>query len=158
MDSGDLRAFIAARAITAEIIHLAGHTPTVEVAAQALGVSVQQVAKSILFLAGEAPVLVIANGPNRLDYKRLADLLGLSRKRVRMANAAEVLDIAGFVVGSMPPFGHKTPLRTLLDLRLFEQPEVYAGGGDLNAMLRVAPREIARVTGGSQVDLSQAPG
>ena len=157
MDSSDLREFIAARAITAEIIHLADHTPTVEVAAQALGVPVLQVAKSILFLAGEAPVLVIANGPSRVDFKRLADQLGLPRKRVRMANAAEVLAIAGFVVGSMPPFGHKNPLRTLLDLRLFDQPEVYAGGGDLNAMLRIEPRELARVTGGRQVDVTQAP-
>jgi prolyl-tRNA editing enzyme YbaK/EbsC (Cys-tRNA(Pro) deacylase) len=156
MDSNDLRAFMRAGAITAELIHLEAHTPTVEDAARALGVPAAQVAKSILFLAGDAPVLVIAAGVSRIDYRRLADQLGLSRKKLRMATPEEVLTLAGFVVGAMPPFGHKLPLRTLLDARLFDQAEVYAGGGDLNAMLRVAPPEIARVTGGSRVDVSLA--
>lgn len=155
MNSSDLAAFIAAHTITAEIIQMSEHTPTVEVAAQMLGVSVDRVAKSILFLADGSPLLVIANGLARIDYKRLADYLTLSRKKVRMAQADEVLDIAGFVVGSMPPFGHKTKLRTLLADRLFEQPEVFAGGGDLNAMLRVTPQEIERVTGGVKVIVTQ---
>src|SRR5260221_227071 len=76
MDSSDLRAFLAAHAITAELIHLPEHTPTVEIAAQALGVVVDQVAKSTLFRADGAPVLVIANGISRIDYRRLAEYLG----------------------------------------------------------------------------------
>ncbi len=156
MDSSDLRAFLTAHTITAELIHLSEHTPTVEIAAQALGVAVDQVAKSILFQADGAPILVIANGTHRIDYRRLAECLNLSRKKLRIANADEVLDIAGFIVGSMPPFGHKTALRTLLDTRLFDQPEVYAGGGDINAMLRIAPVEIERVTHGERVAVTQS--
>lgn len=155
MTSSDLEAFIAARNITAEIIRLGAHTPTVEMAAQALGVQVEQVGKSILFIADEKPVLVIASGTNRIDYKRLAEYLGLSRKRLRIANAEEVESIAGFVVGSMPPFGHKTPLRTLMDARTFEQSTFYAGGGDIDAMLRVAPGEIQRVAQAEKVEVSQ---
>jgi prolyl-tRNA editing enzyme YbaK/EbsC (Cys-tRNA(Pro) deacylase) len=154
MDSADLAAFIAANGITAEIIRLPDHTPTVEVAAQALGVRIEQVVKSILFLAEGSPVLVIANGTNRIDYRRLGDYLNLSRKRIKMADADQVLDIAGYIVGSMPPFGHKTRLRTLIDARMFEQPEVFAGGGDINAILRVAADEIMRVTGGERVEVS----
>lgn len=158
MDSGDLRAYIDAGHIAAELIHLETHTLTVEAAALALGVPAAQVAKSILFLADGVPLLVIAAGAGRIDYRRLAGLLGLSRKKLRMATADEVLDLAGFVVGSMPPFGHKLPLRTLLDESLFAHEAVYAGGGDINAMLRVAPAELTRVTGGSRVDVCQAPG
>jgi Cys-tRNA(Pro) deacylase len=156
MDSTDLAAFITANAITAEIIHMDEHTLTVEAAAQALGVPADQIVKSILFVTEDSPLLVIANGLNKIDYKRLAEYLNLSRKKVRMAQAEEVLEIAGFIVGSMPPFGHKIKLRTLLDARLFEQSEVYAGGGDINAMLRVSPQEIERVTGGVKVEVANS--
>lgn len=155
MDSADLAVFIRDRAIAAEIVHLEQHTPTVEVAAQALGVAVDQIAKSILFLADETPLLVVANGLHRIDYKRLAEYFNLSRKKLRIASPEEVLNIAGFIVGSMPPFGHKTALRTLLDARLFEQAEVYAGGGDIDALLRVKPTEIERVTVGVRLAVTQ---
>jgi len=154
MDSSDLSKFISAHSIAAEIIHMPEHTLTVEAAAQALKVHADQIVKSILFVADNAPVLVIANGLNRIDYKRLGEYLNLSRKKIRMAQAAEVLEISGFIVGSMPPFGHKTKLRTLLDPRLFEQAEVYAGGGDINAMLRVTPSEILRVANGERVEVT----
>jgi Cys-tRNA(Pro) deacylase len=156
VNSSDLAAFIAANGITAEIILLPDHTPTVEVAAQALGVRIEQVAKSILFLAEGSPVLVIANGTNRIDYRRLGDYLNLSRKRIKMADADQVLNFAGYIVGSMPPFGHKSKLRTLIDARMFEQPEVYAGGGDINAMLRVTADEIMRVTSGERAEVSDS--
>jgi prolyl-tRNA editing enzyme YbaK/EbsC (Cys-tRNA(Pro) deacylase) len=156
MTSTDLAAFIAAHNITAQIIHMAEHTPTVESAAAALGVGVEQIGKSILFVADETPVLVVASGTNRIDYKRLAEYLGLSRRRIRIANPEEVESIAGFVVGSMPPFGHKTPLRTLMDARAFAQSEFYAGGGDINAMLRVSPDEILRVSNAEKVEVTQS--
>jgi prolyl-tRNA editing enzyme YbaK/EbsC (Cys-tRNA(Pro) deacylase) len=156
MTSSDLAAFIAANNITAEIIRLGAHTPTVEAAAQVLGVQVEQVGKSILFMADDKPVLVIASGINRIDYKRLADYLGLSRRRIRIANPEEVETIAGFVVGSMPPFGHKTKLRTLMDARTFEQSLFYAGGGDIDAMLRVAPSEIERVAQAEKVEVTNS--
>jgi prolyl-tRNA editing enzyme YbaK/EbsC (Cys-tRNA(Pro) deacylase) len=156
MTSSDLAAFIAAHNITAEIIHMAEHTPTVESAAIALGVDVGQIGKSILFVADDTPVLVVASGTNRIDYKRLAEYLGLSRRRIRIANPEEVESIAGYVVGSMPPFGHKTPLHTLMDTRAFAQSEFYAGGGDINAMLRVSPDEIQRVSNAERVEVTQS--
>lgn len=153
MNSFDLAAFIAAQHIAAEIIHLPDHTPTVEAAAQALNVAVDQIAKSILFLADGAPVLVIANGTNRIDYRRLAEYLNLSRKKIKMADADQVMEIAGYSVGAMPPFGHKTWLRTLIDARMFDQPVIYAGGGEVNALLRVAPDEVRRVADAEQADV-----
>jgi prolyl-tRNA editing enzyme YbaK/EbsC (Cys-tRNA(Pro) deacylase) len=155
MNSADLVAFIATHNVTAEIIRTVAHTPTVEAAAQALGVHPDQIIKSILCLADGAPALVVACGTARIDLKRVADSLGLARKRVKMADALTVFEISGFEVGAMPPFGHKLELRTLIDARVFAQAEVYGGGGDINAMMRIAPVEILRVTGGEQVDVVQ---
>jgi prolyl-tRNA editing enzyme YbaK/EbsC (Cys-tRNA(Pro) deacylase) len=156
MNASDLAAFIAAHEIAAEIILLAEHTPTVEAAARALDVPVARIAKSILFLAGDSPVLVVANGTHRIDYKRLAGTLGLSRKKIRMADSQQVMSIAGYAVGAMPPFGHTARLRTLIDRRMFDQPQVYAGGGEINAMLRVTPEEIRRVAGAEPADVVEA--
>jgi len=57
-------------------------------------------------------------------------------------------------VGTMPPFGHKSRLRTLIDAGVLAQPEVYAGGGAIDALLRIAPAEIVRVTKAETVNVS----
>lgn len=151
MNSSDLKKFIAAYAITAEIVYMSVHTPTVETAAIALGVEVDQVIKSIVLLADHSPLLVVANGITRIDLKRVADYLGLSRKKVKLAEAGTVFELTGFVVGSMPPFGHTQPLRTLIDERVFAQNIVFGGGGDIDAMLKVTPTEVQRVSSGARI-------
>ncbi|MEK7441098.1 MAG: YbaK/EbsC family protein [Chloroflexota bacterium] len=153
MNSSDLQHFLTTHAISAEMVYMQVHTPTVETAAQALGVHVDQVIKSIVLLADESPLLVIANGTSRIDLKRVADHLNLPRKKIKMADAETVLNITGYIVGSMPPFGHKTVLRTLIDSRVFDQTLIYGGGGEINAMLKIAPIEIERVTRGVKVDV-----
>lgn len=146
LTSADLAAFIARQGIAAEIVKLPAHTPTVEDAAQALGVSTDQIVKSILFLVDGRPVLVIANGTARVDVKKTAAHFGVGRKRVRLADAVTVLAVTGYLAGAVPPFGHKQPLPTLLDPGVLAQSEVYAGGGDIDALLRIVPDELRRVT------------
>jgi prolyl-tRNA editing enzyme YbaK/EbsC (Cys-tRNA(Pro) deacylase) len=147
MNAADVAAYLRAHGIPGEIVFLPMHVPTVETAAQAVGTTVERIVKSVLFLADSAPVLVIANGTGRVDYKRVADHLGLSRKRLKLADAPTVLAVTGFPVGTVPPFGHKTRLRTLIDAGVLAQPEVYAGGGAIDALVRLAPAEIVRATG-----------
>jgi prolyl-tRNA editing enzyme YbaK/EbsC (Cys-tRNA(Pro) deacylase) len=164
LHSSDLQAFMTSRCITGEILHLGVPTPTVETAARALGVHPEQIVKSILFLVGTGigsaqpePVLAIACGMGYVDQRAIAAHYGVGRKRVRLALLEEVLAISGYAVGAMPPFGHRQPLRTLLDRRVLDQPVVYAGGGDENAMLRLNPQDIALVTGATVLDLSAIP-
>jgi len=154
MDASHISAYLRQHNILGEVITLPEHTPTVEAAARAVGTSVERIVKSLLFIADDQPVLVIANGTARVDYKRVADYLNLSRKRVKMADAPTVLAITGFPVGTMPPFGHKSRLRTLIDAGVLAQPEVYAGGGAIDALLRIAPAEIVRVTKAETVNVS----
>jgi prolyl-tRNA editing enzyme YbaK/EbsC (Cys-tRNA(Pro) deacylase) len=68
-----------------------------------------------------------------------------------LADAPTVLDLTGFPVGTVPPFGHKTRLRTLIDAGVLAQSEVYAGGGAIDALLRIAPGEIVRAANAETV-------
>lgn len=155
MDAGDLEAFLKQHGVNAEVVRLDAPTPTVEAAAQVMGTTVERIVKSVLFLLETTPgapepvlaVLVIANGLRRVDDKRVAASTGVARRRIRMAAPAEVLALTGYPVGGVPPLGHPTRLRTLIDPAVLAQPEVYAGGGAINALLRITPAEIVRVTG-----------
>ena len=153
MDSIDLQRFLAEETIAAEIVHLANETPTVEAAAKAVGCRPEQIGKSLLFLADGNPNLVIANGTTRVGYKALADYLEISRKRLKLANANQVLDITGFPVGTVPPFGHWQRLPTIIEARVMNQDEIYAGGGAINALMRLATDELQRVSAGRIVSL-----
>lgn len=175
LTSTDLQSFLTAHAIPGEILHLDVPTPTVDAAAQALGVRLGQVVKSILFLvegvrvseAAESgpkhdmakPVLAITCGTAYVERRVIAAHFGVGRKQVRLASAEEVLEISGYEVGALPPFGHRQPLVTLLDRNVLDQPEVFAGGGDENAMLHLKPQDIVRLTPVVVMDLtvSQRP-
>ena len=138
--------FLQENDIQGEVLRLGDHVSTVEAAATALGVSPESIVKSVIFLAGGEPVLVITNGTTRIDVGRLADYLGIARKHIGLADASAVLELTGFRVGGVPPFGHKTRLRTLIDHRVLDQPEIYAGAGSAKAVLQIVPAEIVRVT------------
>ncbi len=154
---------MTAHGIPGEILHLGAPTPTVEAAAQVLGVRTEQIVKSILFLvdgAGQAaPVLAIACGTGYIERRLIGTHFRVGRKRVRLASAEEVLAISGYEVGAMPPFGHRQPLTTLLDRRVLDLPEAYAGGGEENVLLRLDPQDILRFTAATEMDLTiPAPG
>jgi prolyl-tRNA editing enzyme YbaK/EbsC (Cys-tRNA(Pro) deacylase) len=154
MNQEHISIFLHENNIPGEVVELGQSVPTVEAAAQALGVSPDSIVKSVVFIADSIPVLVIANGSTRIDAKRLADYLGIAKKRVKLADAPAVLELTGFSAGNVPPFGHKTRLRTFIDNRVFTQPVVYAGSGAAEAVLRIAPAEIVRVTNAEAVSLT----
>jgi Cys-tRNA(Pro) deacylase len=153
LTAADLQAFLDTHAITAEILHLQVPTLTVESAAQAVGCEVQQIVKSILFLVDNQPVLAIACGTAYIDRRMIADLYGVGKKRVKLASPEQVVSLSGYEVGAMPPFGHSQSLTTLLDRRVLELDEVYAGGGAENALICISPQEILRYTQAKVMDL-----
>ncbi len=157
LTADDLNTYMLTRGIPGEIIHLDVPTPTVETAAQAVGCAPEQIVKSILFLVNAAPRLTVTSGLRRVDTRALAARYGVSRKRVKLADAEAVLEIAGYEVGAMPPFGHRTQLDTLLDPRVLEHADVYAGGGAGNALLRISPQDILKFTQAEVLDLHTPP-
>ena len=154
MNSTDLQNYIDSNGIAAEIVVLADETPTVAAAAAAVGVQPVQIIKSLLFVADGRPFLVVTNGLTRVNRKRLADVLDLSRRRIKIASSEEVADITGYPVGAVPPFGHPQPIPTLLDAGVLEQSVVLGGGGAINALMRMTPRTLQQVTSATIVDVA----
>lgn len=145
--------YMQAHTIPGEIMHLSVPTPTVETAAQAVGTNADQIIKSILFVVDGQPVLAIACGLASISRRAIADLYGVGKKRVKLATPETVLEISGYEVGAMPPFGHHQPLATLIDRRVLSFSDAYAGGGAENALLHLNPQDILRVTGAKVLDL-----
>ena len=155
MDSENLQQFIDCHNIAADIIRLEEHTLTVEDAARALDVETGQIIKSLVFQVHGDPILVINNGLARVDRKKLAAYLGVGRKKVKFADHDQVLDMTGFIVGSMPPFGHKKQLQTLMDPAVIRQKTVYGGGGDINAMMKIDMDVLLKATRAEVTELSE---
>ena len=136
---------------------LEAETPTVAAAAVALGVKPEQVIKSLVFWVDEGPgggpVLVIGSGLDRVNLGKLAQVLGTAKQAIRFAPPGLALELTGYATGTMPPFGHRQKLPTLIDRRVARQPFIYGGCGDHRDMLSCATVELLRLTRGRVVDV-----
>jgi prolyl-tRNA editing enzyme YbaK/EbsC (Cys-tRNA(Pro) deacylase) len=153
----DLQRFIDAHRLDATILPLSQSTATVAEAARALGVAKEQIIKSLIFVLPDSPLLVISSGLGRVDRKKLGAVLGVGRRKVKFADPEQALAITGYRVGSMPPFGHRQPLRTLVDTGALAYPEVYGGGGAGSTMMRLTTAELVEFTGAEVVDIAAPP-
>ncbi len=142
----DLAAFIRAHGIAAELITDIGPTPTVPAAAAALGVSPDQIVKTLVFFVRSEPYTVIAHGVAPVRERLLADHFGVGKRQIRLARPDEVLAVTGYPAGGVPPFGHRQPTPVLLLSSLLRWDVVYGGGGDDRTMLRLTTAELLRVT------------
>ncbi len=128
---------------------------TAQEAADALGVSVGQIAKSVIFRrrADGTAVLVVTSGDRRVDEKRVAALTGpLGRADADFVKAA-----TGFSIGGVAPLAHSTPPLTLIDRELFRYTEIWAAAGHPNGVFRLSPEELLQLTGAPAADVVQPP-
>ena len=117
-----------------------------------MGAPQGSIVKSLIFLADDAPLLVLVAGDQRADVKRLRAELGLSKRRLRIAQPDEVLAHTGFEVGGVPPVGHRAPLRTLIDRTLGRFDTVWAAAGSGHAVFPIAYQRLVEITGGEVLD------
>jgi prolyl-tRNA editing enzyme YbaK/EbsC (Cys-tRNA(Pro) deacylase) len=136
---------------------LPADTSTAEAAAQAVAAPLGSIVKSLVFLADGMPLLVLVSGDQRADVHRLRAALGLSKKRLRIAQPAEVLDRTGFEVGGVPPVGHMAMVRTVIDRTLSRFDVVWAAAGSPNAVFPIAYSHLVAITGGEVMDLVEQP-
>ena len=119
-------------------------TRTAADAAAAIGCTVAQIAKSIVFRAGERAVVVVTSGANRVDTAKAAEALGVALRR---ADADWVRAVTGFAIGGVAPVGHLTPPLVLLDEDLLALDPVWAAAGSPSHVYQTSAAELVRVTG-----------
>ena len=134
-----------------KITELEESTSTCELAADALGVEVGQIAKTLVFLADDKPVMVVASGDNKIKSGKLKRLLGASR--VRMADPETVVSITGYPVGGVCPVALAETIPILLDDSMYRFPVVYAAAGTPRSALPVTMEQLEIITGGKWADL-----
>ncbi len=130
-----------------EVVELERTARSAAEAADALGVRVEQIVKSLVFRGTRTgrPVLVLAGGANRVDERRISDLFS---EPVGMADATYVREKTGFSIGGVPPVGHAERPTTFVDEDLLREEEVWAAAGHTHAVFGLEPAELVRITGG----------
>lgn len=142
------------KGVSTEIRMLEESTRTAREAADAIGCSIGQIVKSLVFVASGEPFLALVSGEHRVDLKKLERLL---KAPVRQATAAEVKSATGFAVGGVPPLGHRSHMEVFIDESLLAHAQVWAAAGHPNSVFPIDPGALARATGGRLVDLRESP-
>jgi prolyl-tRNA editing enzyme YbaK/EbsC (Cys-tRNA(Pro) deacylase) len=137
-----------------QVVEFEESTRTAAEAAAAIGCDAAQIAKSLIFRAATSgrAVLAIASGANRVDEKKLGQLIG---EKVGRADADFVREKTGFAIGGVPPVGHAGPLPTLIDEGLFAFETIWAAAGTPNAVFRLTPADLLRLTGGTKAAIAR---
>jgi prolyl-tRNA editing enzyme YbaK/EbsC (Cys-tRNA(Pro) deacylase) len=151
-----LIAFAAERGVTATLHPSDSPMPTVPLAAAALGIAVEDMTKNVLFFVQGEPVLVIARGIQRVDDRKIAAHFGVGRKPVKLASGEQTLATTGFEAGCVPPFGHLTPIPTLIDAQTMELPRIYGGTSNPNVLISVPPHELLKIIEATVLELTLA--
>jgi Cys-tRNA(Pro) deacylase len=128
-------------------------TKTAQDAANAIGVVVGQIVKSLVFGVDGEIVMAYVSGANQLDEKKLAAAAGGSK--CSRVDADAVREATGFPIGGVPPLGLATRLRIFMDPDLLQYDEVWAAAGTWNDVFPINPSELQRVTNGVVVEIKR---
>lgn len=141
-----------------EVVVLDEHARTAQAAAAQLGVSVGQIANSLIFSVadtddpdGRRPVLVLTSGAHRVDTAQVAGVLGV--ERLDRADADFVRTRTGFAIGGVPPVGHASPMQTLVDVALAGHDVIWAAAGHARTVFPTRYDELLRITAGQPVEV-----
>ena len=126
-------------------------TKTAADAAAAIGVTVGQIVKSLVFGVDGEIVMALVSGSNQLDEKKLA--LAAGGAKCARVDADAVREATGFPIGGVPPFGHSTQLRVFVDPDLLQYDEVWAAAGTWNDVFAIDPRVLTAISGGLVVEI-----
>ena len=136
--------------LDSQIVQTPDSARTAEEAAAAMGTSVGQIVKSLVFLCDGSPVLALVSGSNRLDTRLLGALAG---GRIERADADAVRSATGYAIGGVPPIGHPAQLPTWVDRDLLAYDVIWAAAGTPHAVFPVAPADLVRASSGVVADI-----
>ena len=122
-------------------------TRTAQEAADAVGCSVGQIVKSLIFRGANTgkPYLLLVSGSNRVDVHKVEESLG---EKLEKPDADYVRHVTGFAIGGVPPVCHATPINALIDPDLIQYEQIFAAAGTPNAVFGLSPDELLALTGG----------
>ncbi len=138
-----------------EIVEFAQTTRSAQEAADAIGCQVAQIVKSLCFVVNGRATICLVSGANQLDERKLAALVGVSRKQVQRADADAVKAATGFTIGGVPPFGHISPLPIYLDEDLLQFDVVWAAAGTPYAVFAITPEALTQIKTVQSADLKR---
>jgi len=143
---------LTAKGFTNQVTEMPATTRTSAEAAAAVGCTVGQIAKSLIFKGktSHTPVLIMASGANRVSEKKIAALLG---EGIEKADAEYVRARTGYAIGGVPPLGHSEPLHTFIDADLMQYAEIWGAAGTPFAVFKLTPAELVTMTGGAVADV-----
>ncbi|HYJ74349.1 MAG TPA: YbaK/EbsC family protein [Kineosporiaceae bacterium] len=152
-------ALAAAGADAGAVVVLDDHARTAAAAAEQLGVTVAQIANSLVFAVpdeaapeGRRPLLVLTSGAHRVDTAKVAALLGV--ERLDRADPDFVRGTTGFAIGGVAPVGHAGPIETLVDVDLARHEQVWAAAGHARTVFPTTFDELLRITGGRAAEVA----
>lgn len=148
----DVRAFLKQKGLDNEIVELSDSARTAQLAAEAIGTSIAQIVKSLIFkgTSSGSPILVLASGANRVDEKKVSHLIGES---IRKADADFVRSRTGFAIGGVPPFAHLEAMRTIIDEDLLKFADIWSAAGHPNAVVQLLPDQLTSICQGESADI-----
>jgi prolyl-tRNA editing enzyme YbaK/EbsC (Cys-tRNA(Pro) deacylase)/predicted Fe-S protein YdhL (DUF1289 family) len=140
---------------SAEPVMLKDAARTAQEAADALGVELGQIAKSIIFrrVADDMAVLVVTSGDRRVDQRKVERQVG----ELARADAAFVKEKTGFSIGGVAPVGHVSECLTLIDADLFRFDTIWAAAGHPHAVFALRPDDLCQLTGEIESDVVESP-
>ena len=138
---------LARRGFANVVIELPGSTRTAQEAADQIGCSVAQIAKSIIFRIKETdePLLIVTSGTNRVNEKYVSKMLNV---KLSKADADFIREKIGYVIGGVPPIGHLSPVKTLIDEDLHQYATIWAAGGHPFAVFELTYQQLVEMTEG----------
>ena len=142
----------AAAGLSIDVQQFPEGTRTADDAAAAIGCEVGAIAKSIVLMADDGPILVLTSGANRADYRKVAAAVGAGN--VRRADADEARAATGYPIGGTAPWGHPTPLPVLCDQDLFGYDTVWAAAGTPDTVFAITPEMLVRISGAVRADVA----
>jgi prolyl-tRNA editing enzyme YbaK/EbsC (Cys-tRNA(Pro) deacylase) len=144
---------LAAQGMAGRVVEFPESTRSSAEAAAAIGCMLAQIAKSLVFRAASGrPVLVVASGINRIDEKKVKAEIG---QKIGRADADYVRERTGYAIGGVAPLGHSESPIVLIDRDLLALDPIWAAAGTPNAVFRLSPDELLRISGGSVADVKQ---
>jgi len=144
----DVKQYLRERGI--EVWEFEEATPTSETAARAVGCSVGEIAKSILFIIGGTPVVVVTSGDVRVKGSKLKQAVGFTGK-ARLPEAEEVAAHTGYAPGGVCPFLLPAGLKVVVDRSMRRFPRVYAAAGNEHSAVPITVEQLLEITGGAEV-------